>query len=261
MAKRKEEEEEESSSEEVESSSEEEEDSASEVNDGEAAAPAQVDPAAAAAGAAPPQTFDPMNQFLGIPAYQSQAVQGQGVQPQQRAQAFNNTAQQRVAAVKAGMQQGGGQQWNQGGMDAVYQAQVKARQQQQQQAQLMQQMYATQQAQQQMAAYQTYNAAAAAAAYQTGQVNNMQLAVVDPNAAYRGGMGGGMMGGGMMGGGMGGGALVPYQNQAAALIPAMEAEKVKQEASNYRVQRGTKPSRINASDQAFGPLLDQMMKK
>lgn len=51
----------------------------------------------------------------------------------------------------------------------------------------------------------------------------MQLAVVDPNAAYRGGMGGGMMGGGMMGGGMGGGALVPYQNQAAALIPAMEA--------------------------------------
>mmetsp|Transcript_8831 Transcript_8831/g.39184 ORF Transcript_8831/g.39184 Transcript_8831/m.39184 type:complete len:172 (+) Transcript_8831:565-1080(+) len=95
----------------------------------------------------------------------------------------------------------------------------------------------------------------------TGQVNNMQLAVVDPNAAYRGGMGGGMMGGGMMGGGMGGGALVPYQNQAAALIPAMEAEKVKQEASNYRVQRGTKPSRINASDQAFGPLLDQMMKK
>ncbi|KAJ8902631.1 hypothetical protein NDN08_005951 [Rhodosorus marinus] len=258
MAKRKEEEEEESSSEEVESSSEEEEDSIPEVNDEAAATAAQVDPAAAAAAGAPPQTFDPMNQFLGIPTYQSQAAQGQGVQPQQRAQAFNNTAQQRVAAVKAGMQQGGGQQWNQGGMDAVYQAQMKARQQQQQQAQLMQQMYATQQAQQQMAAYQTYNAAAAAAAYQTGQVNNMQLAVVDPNAgaAYRGGMGGGMMGGGM-----GGGALVPYQNQAAALIPAMEAEKVKQEASNYRVQRGTKPTRINASDQAFGPLLDQMMKK
>mmetsp|Transcript_12783 Transcript_12783/g.18439 ORF Transcript_12783/g.18439 Transcript_12783/m.18439 type:complete len:259 (-) Transcript_12783:221-997(-) len=258
MTKRKEEEEEETSSEEeVESSSsEEEEDSNPEASDDAAAAPAQVDPAAAASAAAPPQTFDPMNQFLGIPSYQSQAVQGQGVQPQQRAQAFNNTAQQRVAAVKAGMQQGGGQQWNQGGMDAVYQAQMRARQQQQQQAQLMQQMYATQQAQQQMAAYQTYNAAAAA--YQTGQVNNMQLAVVDPNAgaAFRGGMGGGMMGGGM-----GGGALVPYQNQAAALIPAMEAEKVKQEASNYRVQRGTKPTRINASDQAFGPLLDQMMKK
>mmetsp|Transcript_9587 Transcript_9587/g.28988 ORF Transcript_9587/g.28988 Transcript_9587/m.28988 type:complete len:266 (+) Transcript_9587:1385-2182(+) len=200
--------------------------------------------------------FDPMQQFLGIPAQQSQAggSHAAGAAPQMRPQAADNTHAQRVGAVKAGMQQGaagGYAQHHQGGMDGVYQAQARMRMQQQQQQQM---------------AYQSMNPAAAYqsqmpnAAYNTGY-NNMAIVAVDPNMQYNGNMNG-MMGGGMMGGGtMGGGALVPYQNQQASLIPAMEAEKVAQQPNDYRVRRGTKPTRVNASDKAFGPLLDQYMKR
>lgn len=109
-----------------------------------AAAAAATATTTAAAAAAPPtqngiapaptqRGFDPMNQFLGIPAYQTQNV---AMTPQMQAQ------QQRVGAVKATMN--------------PQQAQMQMRmQQQQQQQQMMQNMYNTQMGYQTNAAYRT----------------------------------------------------------------------------------------------------------
>lgn len=55
-----------------------------------------------------------------------------------------------------------------------------------------------------------------------------------------------------MGGGM--------QAAAAPSVPAMAAEGPSGGAAAYRVQRGTKPTRVNADDVAFGPLIESLKK-
>eukprot|EP00168_Porphyra_purpurea_P007306 TRINITY_DN1909_c0_g1_i7.p3 TRINITY_DN1909_c0_g1~~TRINITY_DN1909_c0_g1_i7.p3 ORF type:complete len:199 (-),score=90.23 TRINITY_DN1909_c0_g1_i7:233-829(-) len=55
-----------------------------------------------------------------------------------------------------------------------------------------------------------------------------------------------------MGGGM--------QAAAAPSVPAMAAEGPSSGGAAYRVQRGTKPTRVNADDLAFGPLIESLKK-
>lgn len=50
---------------------------------------------------------------------------------------------------------------------------------------------------------------------------------------------------------------MPQGNQA---VPVMQAESHTRQAGDYKVQKGTKPTRVNEDDVAFGPLLDQMKK-
>ncbi|CAN8075645.1 unnamed protein product [Agarophyton chilense] len=53
-------------------------------------------------------------------------------------------------------------------------------------------------------------------------------------------------------------ALMPYNQSAAFAVPAMEAERAVQPYSAYRVRRKEGNIRVNDSDKAFGPLLDEM---
>lgn len=65
-------------------------------------------------------------------------------------------------------------------------------------------------------------------------------------------------------------ALVPYGahtsmtgigagTSATSVAPAMKADRVlTPQASDFRVKRGTKPTRVNDDDKAFGPLLDEL---
>lgn len=53
-------------------------------------------------------------------------------------------------------------------------------------------------------------------------------------------------------------ALQPYNPSPA--IPAMQAERTVQPYSAYKVQKSEGTRRVNASDKAFGPLLDDMKK-
>lgn len=65
-------------------------------------------------------------------------------------------------------------------------------------------------------------------------------------------------------------ALVPYGAHASAtgigvgasatsVAPAMQADRtLAPRASDFRVKRGTKPTRVNDSDKAFGPILDEL---
>ncbi|KAK1869024.1 hypothetical protein I4F81_011506 [Pyropia yezoensis] len=50
------------------------------------------------------------------------------------------------------------------------------------------------------------------------------------------------------------------QAAAAPAVPAMAAEGPSGGGAAYRVQRGTKPTRVNADDMAFGPLIESLKK-
>ena len=99
-------------------------------------------------------------------------------------------------------------------------------------------MYQTQQ--QQLVAYQTM------AAYQYQTHYNHQMALMQMQQQQRRGHVPMM------------GSYVPAP-RGDNTVPAMNAEKMAATApQNYRVKRGTKPTRVNADDSAFGPLLDEM---
>jgi outer membrane biosynthesis protein TonB len=197
---------------------------------------------------------------------------------------IEQTVDERVANVKGLMAAGGGQQQGvrsgfgvdganmalalYGGPAAVQQQQAAMQQQQMQQQQQMYNTMAMQQ--QQMAAYNTMAyQSMAAGGYSPQQQQQMmmqqqqqqqmmqQQQMVRQQQMMMGGRGGGMgMGVGMgVGGGMRNGGGGP-----AAGVPAMQAERAPVEPASYKVQRDTKTTRVNAGDQAFGDILDQMKK-
>jgi hypothetical protein len=61
--------------------------------------------------------------------------------------------------------------------------------------------------------------------------------------------------------GMGPGMRAPGVGSVGVGVPAMAAEKAEVPTASYKVQRGTKPTRVNASDQAFGPIMDDLRAK
>ena len=80
--------------------------------------------------------------------------------------------------------------------------------------------------------------------YQTQRNNQMALMQMQQQQQQYGQMG-------MMG------SYVPAP-RGDNTVPAMQAERNTEVPRNYRVKKSTKPTRVNASDSAFGPLLDQL---
>ncbi|CDF34211.1 Phosphatidylinositol-binding clathrin assembly protein [Chondrus crispus] len=233
-----------------------------------------------------PKPFDPLADLLGIetgvtanghgnmataaqPAMALQVYGAQGNVPGMYQPAtLEHTVDDRVANVKgimAATTHGGGQQQRSGfGVDGTnMQVAMYGQQQPQnphaQARQAQQHLYnsvAMQQQQQQMMAYQSM------AAYQTmanQQMANQQMAMYQmQQQSTANGMGGmapmnGMQRMGMMGAYQ----PVPQGNQS---VPVMQAEGQARQMKDYKVQKGTKPTRVNDDDMAFGPLLDQMKK-
>lgn len=228
------------------SESEEEESSSEEEPEPEEPPPPPPKPA-------PPKPFDPLADLLGIEGEANGSANGVAngqvavynpatANMYQRA-VFENTMEDRVNNVKSLMAAGGRatQNPNRGqvgmmGMHNAHNMQLALVNQQQANAYATN-MYQTQQ--QQLMAYQTV----AAMQYQT-QYNN-QMAMMQMQQQQRGGHAGMM------------GQYVPAP-RGDNIVPAMSAEKTAIAPQNYRVKRGTKPTRVNADDSAFGPLLDQM---
>lgn len=254
----------------------------------------ETDQQSPAPGPSPPTNpFDPLHDILGIdsstagnghgsPAQQqNMAVQvyaaGTGMPGMHHPATIENTVADRVANVKgimansgmtAGQHHTGGFGVNGANMHAAMhggQSNPYAQQQSQQQAQLQaqQQMYNTmamqqyQQQQQQIAAYQTM-------AYQTmayqSMAHNQQVALYHGQQQNAGN---GMYGMGPMNGMQRMGMMATYTPapQGNQSVPVMQAERQTMQPKNFRVQKGTKPTRVSDSDVAFGPLLDRMKKQ
>lgn len=240
----------------------------------------------------PPKPFDPLADLLGIhsgvgdSSHQNGTGMYASTNPQntmalqvygaagpamfQRA-GLDQTADERIANVKGMMHATTGQpnQHKGFGVDGSNMAvALYGHPQPQNMQQMQQQMYNSMamqqqhQQQQQMAAYQTMAAYQSMAGYNPQQMAMLQQQQQQQMMHHQqqqqqqmmrhqqmmGGRGGLMQGGGGM------------RPSNSVGVPAMQAEKTAVQPANYKVQRGTKPTRVNADDQAFGPLLDQMKK-
>lgn len=233
-----------------------------------------------------PKPFDPLADLLGIetgigtnghattsagqPSLALQVYGAQGAVPGMYQPAtLEHTVDDRVANVKgimAATAQSGGQHQRSGfGVDgtnmqvAMYgqhgqqhhqNPQAQARQQAQQQ-QMYNSMAMQQHQQQQMMAYQSM------AAYQTMASQQMAMYQMQQQSTANGMRGMAPMSGMQRMGMMGAYQPAPQGNQS---VPVMQAEGQARQTGDYKVQKGTKPTRVNDDDMAFGPLLDQMKK-
>lgn len=241
-------------------------------------------PSADTEPAAPParKKFNPLTDILGIqaadsveaPAAQQVAVYQDPATVLPGRAALDRTTADRIANVKGMMQHGGGQGMN-GGMNggmgmgqgmqpqhgfgvnntnAQMQQAARAQQYQHHQMAIAQQQMA---AQQQAAMYQSQAAAMYQTAYQTGNPAAAQQALVIHQMGQQQMM---MQQQQMMHAqrGLLPGASYNLPQRTHQAVPAMAAGRVQHTPGSYRVKRSTAPTRVSASDTAFGPIVDQM---